>query len=105
MILRPTRSTLFVNATLLRSTAYTISTLSDGNCTAIAADLSGGATVNVNARPTAVLSGSNTICNGASATLSLTVTGTGTISVTLSDTKSFTSTSPNTTPDLIPSST
>ncbi len=73
---------------------YTIATLSNGICSAIASDKTGTATVTVNTRPTAVISGSTTICNGSTATLSLAVTGSGTLSGTLSNGTAFSGTAP-----------
>src|SRR5205085_2128769 len=46
------------------TTTYKVTALSDSNCTAQPGDLTGSAVVTVNPRPTAVLSGSGTICNG-----------------------------------------
>jgi gliding motility-associated-like protein len=64
---------------------YTLTALNDSKCTSIAADLSGTPVVTVNARPTAVISGTNTICNGQSATLTVNLTGTGPWSITYTD--------------------
>ncbi len=76
-------------------TTYTLATLVDANCTANAGDLSGSATVSITPRPTGVISGSQTICNGSSAALSIAVTGIGPWSGTLSNGASFSgSTSP-----------
>src|SRR5438046_3614421 len=85
------------------TTTYTIATLTDANCTAIAADKTGSATVTVNARPTGNISGTTTICNGQTATLTLTVTGSGTIGGTLSDGSSFSGTAPTITKLVSPS--
>jgi hypothetical protein len=87
------------------TTTYTIATLTNGTCDAIAADITGTATVSVNNRPTAALSGTPTICNGGAATLSLAVTGTGTISGTLSDGTPFSGTAPTITVNVSPSAT
>ncbi len=99
-----TAPTITVNVSPASTINYTIATLSDENCTAIAADLSGTATVTVNARPTAVLSGSTSYCEGQSTTttLSLAVTGSGTISGTLSDGTPFSGTTPSITVDVTP---
>ena len=59
------------------TTTYTVTAVSDAGCTGQAGDITGLATVSVNPRPTAVVSGSTTICNGSSATVSVTLTGTG----------------------------
>ncbi len=76
-------------------TTYTIATLVDANCTANAGDKTGSAVISINARPTGVISGTQTICNGSSATLSIAVAGTGPWSGTLSNGASFSgSTSP-----------
>ncbi|HRO18532.1 MAG TPA: immunoglobulin domain-containing protein, partial [Ferruginibacter sp.] len=63
--------------------------------------------VTVNARPTAVLSGGAVYCNGdnTTTTLTLNVTGSGTISGTLSDNTPFSGTAPVITVDVAPSST
>jgi hypothetical protein len=98
-----TAPTITVNVTPSLTTIYTIATLSDANCAAIAGDLSGSATVNVNARPTALISGTTTVCNGTSATLTLTVTGSGTISGTLSNGAVFSGTAPTITVVVSPS--
>ena len=55
---------------------YSVSSLADVNCTAATVDKTGIAIVSVNARPTSVLSGSTTICNGDSVLLSIALTGT-----------------------------
>jgi autotransporter-associated beta strand protein len=64
---------------------YTVATLSDFNCVAQAGDLTGSALVTVNPRPTAVVSGNATICNGQSTLIQAALTGTGPWSVTWSD--------------------
>ena len=88
------------------TTTYTIATLADGSCTAQATDMSGSAVVTVNPRPTAVLSGTTTICDGQSATLSLAVTGSGTISGTLAPGgMAFSGTGPTITVSVNPSAT
>jgi hypothetical protein len=51
-------------------------------------------TITVSTPPTADLSGDQTVCNGEAATLTLTVSGTGTISGTLSDGTPFSGTAP-----------
>ncbi len=64
---------------------YTITSLSDANCTATALDLSGSGIVNVNSRPTGVVSGNATICNGESTNVSFTLTGVGPWNLTYND--------------------
>jgi len=54
---------------------YTVTSLSDANCTAILGDKTGLAVVSVNTRPTALISGNNTICNGDSASVIIALTG------------------------------
>jgi len=56
-------------------------------------------------RPTGAISGSTTICAGASTNLTLTVTGTGTISGTLSNGATFSGTAPTITVSVTPGST
>jgi len=97
-----TAPTITVSVSPSMTTPYTVSTLMDANCSAIAADLTGTATVTVNPRPTGVISGTTTICNGLSATLTLTVTGTGTISGTLSNGAVFSGTAPTITVSVMP---
>src|SRR6185369_4985768 len=67
------------------TTTYTVTALTDANCTAQAGDRTGSAAVTVRARPTSVASGSATICNGSSTTIQATLTGTGPWDVTWSD--------------------
>lgn len=66
------------------TTTYVLTSLSDDNgCSADASDLSSDAILTVNPRPTAVLSGGATICNGGNSSISLAFTGTGPWSVRL----------------------
>ncbi len=58
------------------SVDYGVTQLSDRNCVAWESDLSGNALVTVNPRPTAVIAGSTSICNGESAVLNIDFTGT-----------------------------
>ncbi|HML57818.1 MAG TPA: immunoglobulin domain-containing protein, partial [Ferruginibacter sp.] len=99
-----TAPTITVDVTPSSSTTYTIATLADANCTAIGADISGSATVTINDRPTAVLSGGATYCENenSTTTLTLTVTGSGTISGTLSDNTPFSGTAPTITVNVSP---
>lgn len=80
-----TASTYTFSVSPSSTKTYTLTALSDANATAIAADRTGSATVTVNARPTCVLSGSTTITNGGSATLSVALTGTGSWNLTYTD--------------------
>jgi len=72
-------------------TVYKIESLTDNNgCVATPTDISGQPVVTVNARPTSVISGTATICDGSSTNLSVTLTGTGPWNYTYSDgTQSF----------------
>ncbi len=100
-----TAPTITVSVSPSTTTVYTIATLTNGSCASIAADKTGSATVTVNARPTAAISGTQTICSGSSATLSLAVTGSGTISGTLSNGSNFSGTTPTITVSVSPIST
>jgi hypothetical protein len=60
--------------------------------------------VTVNARPTGAISGTATICAGSAATLTLSVTGSGTISGLLSDGTAYSGTAPTITVAVSPSS-
>src|SRR5439155_16474110 len=64
---------------------YTVASLTDANCTAQAGDMSGSAVVTVNPRPTSVVNGDATICNGQSTLIQAALTGTGPWTVTWSD--------------------
>src|SRR4029078_13310198 len=59
------------------NTTYNVTSLSDGSCAATPADITGSAVVTVNPRPTAVVSGTPTTCDGTSTTFSIAFTGTG----------------------------
>ena len=67
------------------TTTYTVTNLTDANCTAQAADRTGSAVVTVNARPTSVVNGSAAICNDGSTTIAAVLTGTGPWNVSWSD--------------------
>ena len=67
------------------TTTYTVTALTDANCTAQGGDLTGSAVVTVNTRPTATVSGSATICAGSSTSISSALTGTGPWNVAWSD--------------------
>ena len=86
-----TAPTITVTVSPLSTTTYTIATLSDANCTSIAGDLTGSATVRINTRPTGTISGAATYCAGQTTTtsLSIAVTGLGPWSGTLSNGASF----------------
>ncbi|MGD0262106.1 MAG: hypothetical protein ABSD29_20260, partial [Verrucomicrobiota bacterium] len=67
------------------TTTYTVTNLTDANCTARAGDLTGSAVVTVKARPTSVVSGSAVICNGGSTAIAAALTGTGPWNLSWSD--------------------
>ncbi len=96
-----------VNVQPVNTTIYTIATLNDNNCSAIAADISGSANVTVNERPTAILSGGASYCVGDNYTtqLTLNVTGSGTISGQLSNGTTFSGTAPVINVNVTPSAT
>src|SRR6266436_9123515 len=65
--------------------SYTVTSLSDANGAAPSGNLSGSAVITVNARPTSAGSGTATICNGNSTSISAALTGTGPWNVSWSD--------------------
>jgi hypothetical protein len=64
------------------NSSYAISTLSDANCAAIGG-LNGSATVNVNALPTASITGSAVVCGGNSGSITINGPANGQVSYTL----------------------
>ncbi|MFN5803978.1 MAG: beta strand repeat-containing protein, partial [Sphingomonadales bacterium] len=72
-----TSGTYTVSVTPTATTVYSVTALSDNSgCAAISSDYSAATTsITVNARPTAVLSGTTNICTGSSAVLSVALTG------------------------------
>jgi hypothetical protein len=64
------------------TTTYVVTALADANCTSNAGDLTGTATVTVNARPTSVISGTTALCNGSSTIINIALTGTAPWNVT-----------------------
>jgi hypothetical protein len=67
------------------SKTYTITALSDYNCTALATDRTGSAAISIRNRPTSDVSGSATICNGGSTNVSVALTGTSPWALTYSN--------------------
>jgi hypothetical protein len=67
------------------NTAYTVTDLIDTHCTALPPDLTGAAVVRLNPHPTAVVSGTQAICNGEAATIHATLSGTAPWAVYWSD--------------------
>ncbi|MBK8490828.1 MAG: hypothetical protein IPL49_08015 [Saprospirales bacterium] len=68
-------SPISVTVSPVSTTIYTISTLLDANCTAIPADLSGSATVTVEADPVVSISGAADVCEGGTVMLTANVSG------------------------------
>lgn len=73
------------NASRTITTNFTIRSLSNASCTAAAADLKGNAILNVAPRPTAVVSGDITLCEGSTASIQAVLTGVGPWVVVWSD--------------------
>ncbi len=78
----------------LFNNAGTYTVVATNNTTGCQINMSGSALININARPTASISGTATICSGSSTTLIIAVTGSGTLSGTLSDGTLFSGTAP-----------
>lgn len=67
------------------ATTYSLNFVQDNNCFSIPTGLGTPLTLDYNIRPTATISGDNTICNGDATPLTLTLTGTGPWSVAYND--------------------
>jgi len=61
-----------------QTTAGTYTVVATNSTTSCTSNMGGSATISINARPTGVIFGTQSICVGGSATLTLTVTGSGT---------------------------
>lgn len=72
-------SPYILSVTPSTTSAYSITSLLDANCTAIPADYAGSAMVIVNQRPTAavVVTGATTVCDGTGTNIDINLTGTG----------------------------
>ncbi|PJJ09954.1 hypothetical protein CLU83_3337 [Flavobacterium sp. 1] len=70
------------NVTPSSTKTYTVTALSDSKCTASAADMTGSATITVNAIPSAGISGTASVCQGGTA-LNITFTNPQTAAVTI----------------------
>jgi gliding motility-associated-like protein len=90
-----------LNVTPSANSVYTITGLSDAGCTALPGDLTGTGTVNVNSRPTSIISGSTTICNGGTASLNINLTGTGPWDITYNDGLTSTTVTANSSPFIL----
>lgn len=78
-------SPVLIAVTPSANTGYTISALSDANCAAIGG-LTGSATINVNALPTASITGSTVVCGGSTGSVTLNGPANGAIVYTLNGT-------------------
>lgn len=64
-------SFITIDVTPSSTTTYTLATLSDDNCSSISGDLSGAPTVVVHPLPTATISGTTSVCEGLSSTITI----------------------------------
>jgi hypothetical protein len=77
-----TSSPAVVSVTPSANSTYNVSTLDDANCAAIGG-LNGSATVNVNALPTASITGSAVVCGGSSGAVTINGPANGAVAYTL----------------------